>query len=642
MRLSLPSDLNTRVVVPVILALVLLVTGFALVGLQTLTESTEQTLQDRLVIAQVTADRVDDFLGDTTRTLQVLVNESDLDPERPASETNQQALQRIYSRLDGIAHYAAMVNLQGMKVWSVPYRADIVGQDVSQALSIQKILAGADPIITKVFTLGEEAPSSAILIGIKGPDGAVRGLVCVALDLRHPRITGLLNPVGLGETGHAEIVDQNGIVLGTTRLDRLWTNVDRGEHFAALIQEGQTMVGRCHDCHSESNPDERQEDVVAFAPLTRAPWGVAVRQRESEAMAYNHILRERVIVVGAIAILISVIVAWLVARRLIKPMRTLADACREIAAGDLDRPIPILGYDEISTCARCVEQMRGELRASVKQIEAWNRELEEKVRQRTKELEDAERARCELLRKLVVAQEDERKRLARELHDETSQGLTALAVTLETATRAPADRADQVKARLDATKPMVKALSEDIHRIILDLRPAILDDFGLVQAIDWYAETRLKPLGIEVTIWTVGFEKRFPSEVETMVFRIAQEAITNIVRHAQPRYVNIGLSFRDTHTMLFIEDDGRGFDVESSTTVGDGRLSFGLMGMRERAALFGGTLRIYSGPGRGTRIVLEIPWEGIWWNGKDGKNTRVAGGRSHDLEGRVESAAQSL
>ncbi len=642
MRFSLPSDLNTRVVVPVILALLLLVTGFALVGFQTLRESTDRTLQDRLVIAQVTANRVDDLLGDTTRMLQALVDETHMDPERPDSEINQQALERIYMRLDGIVHYTAIVNLQGVKVWSVPYRPDIIGEDVSRASSIQKVLAGSDPIITKVFSLGEEAPSSAILVGIEGPDGSVRGLVCIALDLKHPRITDLLKPLGLGETGHAEIVDQNGIVMATTRLDRLWKNVDRAEHLATLIQDGKTMVGRCHDCHDESGAGERHQDVVAFAPLTKAPWGVAVRQEEAEAMAYNHILKVRILVVGAIAILISVVVTWLVTRRVIKPMRTLANACREITAGDLDRPIPRVGYDEISDCAFCVEQMRGELRASVKQIEAWNRDLEAKVRQRTRELEGAERARCELLHKLVVAQEDERKRLARELHDETSQGLTALAVALETTIRAPAEGADEVKARLSATKPMVKALSEDIHRIILDLRPAILDDLGLVQAIDWYAETRLKPQGIEVTMWTVGFEKRFPSEVETMVFRIAQEAITNIVRHAEPRHVNIGLSFRDTHTMLYIEDDGKGFKADANTNAENSAFSFGLMGMRERAALFDGTVQVHSRPSQGTRIVLEIPWEGIWWNGNDGKDPRVASGRPRHLERRVESVTQSV
>jgi signal transduction histidine kinase len=239
------------------------------------------------------------------------------------------------------------------------------------------------------------------------------------------------------------------------------------------------------------------------------------------------------------------------------------------------------------------------------------------VQIRTQELERAERVHAELLRKLVVAQEEERQRLARELHDETSQSLTALMVSIETALRAPATSPEEVIERLVNIKPRVQELLAELNRIIVDLRPSILDDLGLLHAIDWYAESRLKPLGFNVHVWTVGQERRLSSEVETMVFRIAQEAITNVIRHASPKHVNIGLSYRQSHTMLIIEDDGVGFDLEEQINNGNGRDRFGLMGMQERALLIGGDLQIKTKPGAGTRIFLEIPENGVGQNGRD-------------------------
>jgi signal transduction histidine kinase len=222
-----------------------------------------------------------------------------------------------------------------------------------------------------------------------------------------------------------------------------------------------------------------------------------------------------------------------------------------------------------------------------------------------------------LLRKLVVAQEQEHRRLARELHDETSQALTALVVGLDTTLTARAESTDEIKGRLASIKPLAVEMLREIQRIIHDLRPAILDDLGLVQAIDWYAESRLESQGIRVALETAGGEKRLSTELETVVFRIAQEAINNIARHARAENVNIGLDFADSVVILDIEDDGCGFDTEAVLAHRKGDRSFGLLGITERVALFGGALKIESRVGQGTRITARIPVEGTRWNGED-------------------------
>src|SRR5690606_38777168 len=141
------------------------------------------------------------------------------------------------------------------------------------------------------------------------------------------------------------------------------------------------------------------------------------------------------------------------------------------------------------------------------------------------------------------AQEEERQRIARELHDETSQSLTALTVMLNTAVLTPADTPDEVKARLAPIQEATTSILDEINRIILDLRPGILDDLGLVQAIDWYAKMRMREANIEVETWVLGKERRPSPEVEVMVFRIVQEAINNIVKHAGATRASVSVNY---------------------------------------------------------------------------------------------------
>ncbi len=614
-------SLFARVVFLVAASFLLVVTGLAILARQAIVENVDRTLQERLVIARVTAARFDDMLERTVDMLRMLVSEQKLDPQQPDLVANRQGLEQIRQHLGDLAYYVALVDEQGVVVLTEPYLADVVGSDLSDGRCIQKILHGTDWVISKVFTVGNTNPTAAILVEIDGANGKQPGLVYVGLNLGHTDIAGFLQPIGLGETGYADIVDENGITLASSRPEHLWQQIDHGERFASLIREDQTMVGTCHNCHSENwaGSQGRQEDVIAFAPLALAPWGVVVRQSQAEAMAYTKVIEYRILFFAGGAFLIAVLLAWLATQALVKPLQALSAACQRIAAGDLSEPIPPMGSGEIQFLAQAFDGMRQQLQASLEKVAGWNRELEKQVRQRTGELERAERQRRELLRKLVVSQEDERRRLARELHDETSQALTAVAVGLETILVNPTASAGEIKENLGASKELVASTLSEIQRIILDLRPAILDDLGLVQAIDWYAESRLKSQGIWVMVETIGEEKRLPSEVETTLFRVAQEAITNIVRHAGAENVTIELGFAPAGVTLQVEDDGCGFDV-TAAVAREKNVSFGLLGMRERAALFGGTVEIESQPDHGTRLTVELPLERNKRNGRNGRN----------------------
>jgi signal transduction histidine kinase len=214
------------------------------------------------------------------------------------------------------------------------------------------------------------------------------------------------------------------------------------------------------------------------------------------------------------------------------------------------------------------------------------------------ELQRKEESRGELLRKVISAQEEERKRIARELHDETSQALAALVLALETE-----------EGIADAKGLAVKIL-DDVHRLIFDLRPSLLDDLGLPSAIRWYADNYLEPLGLATRFQIVGNERRLPSEVETALFRVAQEAITNAAKHSEGENVLVRLKFEPDKVGLAIEDDGRGFEPASLTDLHRKGHGWGLLGIRERVSLLNGQFQIESSPGKGTKVMVEVPVDG--------------------------------
>ena len=211
----------------------------------------------------------------------------------------------------------------------------------------------------------------------------------------------------------------------------------------------------------------------------------------------------------------------------------------------------------------------------------------------------SERVATDALRRVVSAQELERQRLARELHDETGQALTSILLGLKAVEDAK-DRSD-LDAAAGQLRQLVVSTLQDVRRLAVELRPKALDDFGLVPAIERLVETFREHTGLEVHLEPQLGAERLPSDVETTLYRITQEALTNVVKHAQARHVSIVLTRREGSVAAVIEDDGRGLGS------GDDSSGLGLLGMRERIALVGGRLEVESSPGSGTTLSIEVP-----------------------------------
>jgi PAS domain S-box-containing protein len=218
---------------------------------------------------------------------------------------------------------------------------------------------------------------------------------------------------------------------------------------------------------------------------------------------------------------------------------------------------------------------------------------------------DAERARTELLARLVFAQEDERRRIAREMHDQFGEQLTALGRAIcmlkEACAAYPA-----VTERVQALEAISQQIDRDVDHLVWKLRPTALDDLGLRAALATYVHDWSDRVGIEAELHTSGLmDERLASEIETTLYRISQEALTNVARHSRARKVEVILERRSDHVLLIVEDDGVGFDAEEPG--GARRGGFGLLGMQERAALVGASLQVESTPGEGTTILMRMP-----------------------------------
>ncbi len=245
-------------------------------------------------------------------------------------------------------------------------------------------------------------------------------------------------------------------------------------------------------------------------------------------------------------------------------------------------------------------------------------ELNERLRNATERYQ-------RLLQHALAAQEEERKRIARELHDSTSQMLTGLALNIQAAM----DVAEMngindpmMDERLKKAHSLAVETSMEVTKLINDLRPTLLDSLGLAPALQRYVETWLQPKGINTSLQTRGHE-RLPSEIEVALFRIAQEAVNNIMRHSEAKNVDIDLQCDGEKCVLKIRDDGKGFDVQEITKVDKTGRGVGLFGMQERVTLVGGACSVESTPGQGTTITSEVPYTGSTDNADD---TSAGGG----------------
>jgi len=339
--------------------------------------------------------------------------------------------------------------------------------------------------------------------------------------------------------------------------------------------------GHHHATLLETDEGEVWDTAV---PIFGGKAGVA-RVGMSETSVYNTLVAITsqmlltTVVVSAVGIAAATLLTWIVTR----PILELKRSAQAVGHGNFSQQIQPWANDEIGELAKAFNRMTADLA------------------QADRERAEREQIRQQLLERVITAQEEERKRIARELHDETGQSLTSLMVRLKMmGEQSPTPEfADQITE----LRQIVGETLTDVHNLSVELRPSALDDLGLAAALKRYVQECCQRYQIEIDLVAIGLEERLPASVETALYRIIQEGLTNIARHAEATSASILIERRNGRVRAIIEDDGKGFDVKQ--LLASGRL--GLHGMRERAELLDGALVIESTPGQGTSIFIEAP-----------------------------------
>lgn len=897
--------LRTKMGAIVVIGLVGLLTIFALLGLSTTRQATDQVLSERLMLARLSAANLDSTIRHIESMLTIIADH-EVFQNRQADPTAQMAaLQAGFKQIALFGQGIYLLDETGQPLAAAPDK--IIGVDWPAISAVQSALHN------RPFGLAMapgNRPWAIIAVPVHSKTGRPVGALAALLDLTNPAISPFRNPFELGLTGIFDVVDQHGQVLISANQERILKNSGQDELLYHLFRVGQPVVETCIAC--PANPPSAPEDlVIAFAPMSEAPWGVVIRQQSNEVFAPVRRLTLQTLVLGLAALLGATGLVWVTTSSVINPMQILIDAAKRIASGDLSTPICCERGDEIGALAHSFDAMRVQLKYSLDEVQTWNRELDARVQERTEaalvaqleaqlarddlraiidglndqlividlnhriqqvnkaarlhcgehqepigrlcyqlfhggkkcrspqcecpmsavltsgesvkvthihpdpstgqkryvdivaspmydssgqitriielmrdvtdekqladslvrrnqqlsilnavattvnqsldleqllgqtldellrlteidvgavflytetlgslellahqglseeaahlaarlgmldgscggvmetgqiivvpdlsryrgrraaslqreklhtlvhiplvakgcklgsicvgtrnrrefdeedqelltalgnqmavavenarlyaEVQHKEQLRGELLNKVINAQEDERKRIARELHDETSQTLAALLYKVEETMELDRNDQAEVDVKLTRMHNLVTHTLDGVHKLIFALRPTMLDHLGLVPAIRWFAQSRLEPTGIQVTITETTTGHRLPAEVETALFRVVQEAINNIARHSGARNVKILFHLEAETTTINVEDDGLGFDMVEVTLSPNTRRGLGLLGMQERIELLGGSMEISTAPGYGTSLCMHIP-----------------------------------
>ncbi len=764
---------------------------FAFLGITTLRQATQQLLAEHVLRARILAESLDSNLGQVGGLLTILSSKINMDHPDANIQDWKKVLQDDFRSVKGIYLFGEDFGL-------ISGTADAPDIDWANVPALRAVQDGSGRIIS---IEGMPRPYALIVVPVmKNGSHSPAGALAAVLDLSNPDVFLSNSSLGLEHNGTFQVLGGDGQVLVSSPADRTLTQSTIDKITTQLFVEGKPTVEACLGCTGD-DVDE-SGTVIAFAPLTQAPWGVVIWHDSTELFAPVRRIGMQTLVLGILTMLGAFLLVVVTTRSVIQPVQMLTDATRKISEVQFDTSTlksvectlaaslaakSNQSRDEIGILSKSFITMCTRLQLSMEEIQSFNRELDARVQARTRQLstlnaialtvnqslnlkeilnraldevlqlsgidmvaiflldplkrelrlmafrglsEDAarlayqvglldgscggvvelgepvvvpdisqyrgrgaeslkremvtavmhvplmnkgqalgtmclgthnnttfdqdeqklltaignqiaiavenarlyaevqhkERIRGELFQKALAAQEDERKRIARELHDEISQSLTALLYSAEAGLESTNGMA--VKERLQSICDLTQYTLENIHNLMFDLRPSMLDQLGLIPALRWLAQTRLEPKGVRVLVEAASkvdalnseadFHRLSP-EIETALFRVLQEAINNIARHAAARNVEIKLELEDHTAIVNIKDDGIGFDPgefsvatikdmenKSPALSGDTR-GLGLIGMQERIELLGGELDIVSAAGSGTEIRIRVP-----------------------------------
>ncbi len=437
---------------------------------------------------------------------------------------------------------------------------------------------------------------------VVAPDGHVVGVLTAVTRLdRLPRLERRDLPAGSTMT----VLDQNGRVLAHSPDYEFWLGRDLSD---------QTYV---HDAlrRRQGSDELLSADGVtrlsAYTSTTRAPWLVMVGLPSEIVLGSSRVALVRNLWVGVLALGAAVLVAWIIAGRITEPLRRLAADASALGAGDLSRRTQAAGQDEVAVLAAVFNQMAEDIERDVVELQSSQRREQDAriaAEAATRQIAEREQRLQDLVRQLQVAQEEERRRVAYEIHDGLAQVAASAHQHLQTFADYHTPESPAGRDALQRTVELVQRTVREARRLIAGLRPTALDDFGLGTAIRLEVEM-LRDEGWQITYDQDLGDQRLPSTLETALFRVTQEALTNVRKHAGRAPVAVTLEQHDNTVRLEVRDWGRGFSQQAPHERPRPGERVGLLSMQERMALLRGRCTVTSQPGQGTQVLAVVPMQ---------------------------------
>ena len=475
--------------------------------------------------------------------------------QRAVREAASSLAERVNHEVQTLQSAAEFVSL-GVPLAEAVRRADFQGS--AEVLTTSTITS----------TVLTTTPGGVIIIDVLSSDG-------------HAALRGTLTPETLNLPAFA--ADLRGSSdLHVTLLDDAARTLFHGDTSHLNFDPATVVAQRPNESGSVfvTDPD-RMEWVVAYAPVPQTGWGLLIAEPwEHVVNPLSTSLLTPLVLIPAV--LIAVIAVLFGVRRVIRPLQQLeAQAARAGQGDDAALAQPIDGISEIQTLHATLVQMADQLRRYQRSLQSYAADV-------------------------LRGQEDERARLAHELHDETVQALIALDQQLQLIERTARRDPQTALIKLTELRELTATTIADVRRVIRDLRPIYLEDLGLAPALEMLVQPCHQPDRLIAAFTVAGEPRRLAPEGELAVYRIVQEALNNVVKHAQATHVDVQLHF-DAALSATIRDDGAGFALPDRLDALTDRGHFGLIGMRERAELIGARLIIHSSPGKGTTVELILP-----------------------------------
>jgi signal transduction histidine kinase len=596
--------MQKKLIIAIILYVIVMSVGLGVLSTIAVDDAIERSLQKSLTSAHTIANQLDFLLQSNISRLYDISLSGKVSLDKSDRAPIKRLLESIY-QYSIFTEGVFLVDRHGDTLLSYPAR-DYGKENLMFIPWVSRVLTEGKPLISNVYTIEPiKKPLIFVLVPLRNTAGEVVGAAGGAINPTNSVMSRILRAAFMSETEnhYIEIIDSNEVVIASDKSSHILGHHDHDGNLGRMIKEKMAAWKTCN--HGFSRADGKTQDILAIVPLQSVSWAIVFGQVKDEIYQPAHQLRNKFVLLALIFIGTAIIFSIGISRNIVSPVRSLISATNRIGQGDLSVPVGDIGSDEVAVLAKSFDDMREQLAKSLESIQRQNTELEYRVMQRTQQLEEKQLANATLLKQLITSQEDERKRIARELHDESLQTLSAILMNIEMCRLHPElINPDKITMMRDTVTRVIN----EMNKVIQNLRPTVLDDLGFEAAIVWLADRNLKDRGIHCNLNMHALaEERLSPELQITLFRIIQESVMNIARHSQAENVFMNISTKDHKFTMTIEDDGVGFDTASAFEPLHTGRGLGVLGMRERAVQVNGIVEICSRPGEGTIIQCTVP-----------------------------------